>query len=37
MIDGSETCNRQLDFEIQSLHVCEMRSNFFLLFSGVLN
>ena len=37
MIDGSETCNHQLAFEIQNSHVCEMRSNFFLLFSGVLN
>ena len=24
-------------FEIQNSHVCEMRSKFFLLFSGVLN
>ena len=37
MIDGSKTCNRQLAFEIGSSYVCEMRSNFFLLFSGVLN
>ena len=37
MIDGSETCNRQLAFEIQNSQVCEMRSNFFLLFSGVLS
>ena len=37
MIDGSETCNRQLAFELQNSHACEMGSNFFLLLGGVLN
>ena len=26
MIDGSKKRNRQLDFELQNLHVCEKRS-----------
>ena len=31
MIDGSEKRNRQLAFELQNSHVCEKRSNLFLL------
>ena len=27
MIDGSEKRNRQLPFELENSHVCEMRSN----------
>ena len=29
MIDGSEKRNHQLAFELQNLHVCEKRSNYF--------
>ena len=37
MIDGNETHDRQVAFELQNLHVCEIGSNFFLLLSRVLN
>ena len=33
MIDGSEKRNRQLAFELQNSHVCEKRSNVWLLSS----
>ena len=32
MIDGSETRNRQLAFELQNSHVCEKRSNLIVFF-----
>ena len=31
MIDGSEKRNRQLAFELQNSHVCEKRSNYFIM------
>jgi len=34
MIDGSQTRNRQLAFELQNSHVCEKRSKEYRLFSN---